>query len=177
MATGNDGKLAPEVVHQLVETHAGELRAFLTGLLRDHDLVDEVFQLTFSKALQSGGQSKEETRKGWLFRVAYHEAMALLRRNKIDKKSLKNLCHTTEFFWTETPDRRLLANEHREQINQAVSKLPENQQTVLIARIYQNKKFNEIAQEFGLPLGTVLTRMRLAIKTLSKQIDNPSENP
>jgi RNA polymerase sigma-70 factor (ECF subfamily) len=177
LATGNDGKLAPEIVHQLVETHAVELRAFLTGLLRNHDLVDEVFQLTFSKALQSGGQSKEETRKGWLFRVAYHESMALLRRNKIHKKSLNNLSHTTNAFWTETPEQGLLEDENREQIRQALSNLPENQQAIVIARIYQNKTFNEIAQEFGLPLGTVLTRMRLAIKTLSKQIDHPSENP
>ena len=147
------------------------------GLLRNHDLVDDVFQLTFSKALQSGGQSKEETRKGWLFRVAYHESMALLRRNKIHKKSLNNLSQTANAFWTETPEQGLLENEHREQIRQALSNLPENQQTVVIARIYQNKTFNEIAQEFGLPLGTVLTRMRLAIKTLSKQIDNPSKNP
>jgi len=176
LATGNDGKLDPEIVHQLFETHATDLRAFLTGLLRDHDLVDEILQLTFSKALQSGGHSKEETRKGWLFRVAYHEAMALIRQDKIHRKSLTNLCHTTSAYWTEAPDQRLLENENIEQIRLALNNLPENQQAVVIARIYQNKTFNEIAQEFGLPLGTVLTRMRLAIKTLSRQIDNPSED-
>ncbi|QDT97507.1 RNA polymerase sigma factor [Gimesia aquarii] len=176
MATGNDGKLAPEIVHQLFEQHAAELRAFLTGLLRDHDFVDEVIQLTFSKALQSGNQAKEETRKGWLFKVAYHESMALLRRSKIDKKSLKNLCHTTAVYWTEKPEHQLLENENIEQVRQALSKLPENQQEVVIARIYQNKTFKEIAQEYELPLGTVLTRMRIAIKTLSKQLDNPAEN-
>lgn len=176
MTTGNDGKLDPEIVHQLFETYAMELRAFLTGLLRDHDVVDEVFQLTFSKALQSGGHSKEETRKGWLFRVAYHEAMALIRQNKIHRKSLNNLCHTTSVYWTEAPDRRLLENENSEQIRLALNNLPERQQAVVTARIYQNKTFNEIALELGLPLGTVLTRMRLAIKTLSRQLDNPADD-
>ena len=176
MTTGNDGKLDPEIVHQLFETYSLELRAFLTGMLRDHDLVDEVIQLTFSKALQSGGQSKEETRKGWLFRVAYHESMGLIRRNKIHRKSLNNLCQTTSPYWTETPGQQLLETENIDQIRTAVENLPESQQAVVIARIYQSKTFNEIAQEFGLPLGTVLTRMRLAIITLSKQIDNPSEN-
>lgn len=176
MATGNDGKLAPEIVHQLVDTHAVELRAFLAGLLRNHDLVDEVFQLTFSKALQSGGQSKEETRKGWLFRVAYHEAMALLRRKKIDRKSLTNLSHMSSPFWMEAPEQGLLDLENQQQIQRALNSLPENQRAVVTARIYENKTFNEIAQESGIPLGTVLTRMRLAIKTLSKQIDPPSEH-
>lgn len=177
MTTGNDGKLDPEIVQQLFETYARELRAFLTGLLRDHDLVDEVIQLTFSKALQSGGQSKEETRKGWLFRVAYHESMGLIRRDKIHRKSLNNLCQTTSAYWTETPEQQLLDSENIKQIRTALEKLPESQQAVVIARIYQSKTFNEIAQEFDLPLGTVLTRMRLAMKTLSRQIDNPSKSP
>ncbi|QDT26589.1 RNA polymerase sigma factor [Gimesia panareensis] len=174
MATGNDGKLAPEIVHQLFETHAGELRAFLTGMLRDHDLADEAFQLTFSKALQSGGQSREETRKGWLFRVAYHEAMALIRRNKIHRKSLNDLCQMTSGSLNESPDQRLLDQEHQEQIRQALASLPENQRVVVIARIYENRTFKEISEELEIPLGTVLTRMRLAIKTLSRQLDPPS---
>ncbi len=177
MTTGHDGKLDPEIVHQLFETYVRELRAFLTGVLRDHDLVEDVIQLTFSKALQSGGQSKEETRKGWLFRVAYHEAMGLIRRNNIHKKSLTNLSQTTSTYWTETPEQQLLDRENIKEIRMALENLPENQQAVVIARIYEGKTYNEIAQELGLPLGTVLTRMRIAIKTLSKQIENPSENP
>ncbi|WP_187781975.1 RNA polymerase sigma factor [Gimesia chilikensis] len=176
MATGNDGKLAPEIVHQLFETHAGELRAFLTGMLRNHDLADEAFQLTFSKALQSGGQSREETRKGWLFRVAYHEAMALIRRDKIHRKSLNDLSQMTSQFWDEAPDQRLLDHENQEQIRQALESLPDNQRVIVIARIYDNKTFKEISEEQEVPLGTVLTRMRLAIQTLSRQLNSPSDD-
>lgn len=175
MATGNDGKLAPEIVHQLFETHAGELRAFLTGMLRDHDLADEAFQLTFSRALQSGGQSREETRKGWLFRVAYHEAMALIRRDKIHRKSLLDLCRITSVSSDERPEQRLLDKEHQEQIRQALQSLPDNQREVVMARIYENKTFKEISAALDVPLGTVLTRMRLAIKTLSRQLEPPSQ--
>ena len=175
MATGNDGKLAPEIVHQLFETHAGELRAFLTGMLRDHDLADESFQLTFSKALQSGGHSREETRKGWLFRVAYHEAMALIRRDKIHRKSLNELYRMASPSSEERPEQRLLDHEHQEQIRQALQSLPDNQREIVIARIYENKTFKEISEALDVPLGTVLTRMRLAIKTLSRQLEAPSD--
>jgi|TARA_R110001592_G_scaffold22122_3_gene88471 RNA polymerase sigma-70 factor (ECF subfamily) len=175
LATGNDGKLAPELVHQLFEDHAGELRAFLLGVLRNHDLVDEVLQLTFSKALETGGTSKEETRKGWLFRVAYNEAMGLIRRNTIQRKSLNQLGQTTKFFSNDSPDQRLLDDENIEQIRLALTQLPESQQAVVKARIYENKTFNEIAQDLNIPLGTVLTRMRLAIKFLSSRLDHPSE--
>ena len=37
-------------------------------------------------------------------------------------------------------------------------------------RIYEEKTFAVIAEELSIPLGTVLTRMRLALKRLSRQI-------
>ncbi|MCA9247413.1 MAG: hypothetical protein KDA42_09870, partial [Planctomycetales bacterium] len=44
--------------------------------------------------------------------------------------------------------------------------LPSEQREVVRMRIYEEKKFAEIAAELELPLGTVLTRMRLALKKL-----------
>jgi RNA polymerase sigma-70 factor, ECF subfamily len=37
-------------------------------------------------------------------------------------------------------------------------------------RIYQDKTFAAIADELSAPLGTVLTRMRLALKRLSRRL-------
>ena len=42
------------------------------------------------------------------------------------------------------------------------------QQTVTRMRIVEQKKFTEIAHELQLPLGTVLTRMRLALEKLRR---------
>jgi RNA polymerase sigma-70 factor (ECF subfamily) len=42
-------------------------------------------------------------------------------------------------------------------------------------RIYEEKKFAAIAEELGLPLGTVLTRMRLALKKLAASL-NPEDS-
>jgi RNA polymerase sigma-70 factor (ECF subfamily) len=40
--------------------------------------------------------------------------------------------------------------------------------------MYEEKKFVQIATELKLPLGTVLTRMQLAMKKLRKYLDPPS---
>lgn len=40
-------------------------------------------------------------------------------------------------------------------------------------RIYEEKSFAEIAEELSVPLGTVLTRMRLALKKLSRLMQKP----
>ena len=46
-----------------------------------------------------------------------------------------------------------------------------DQGQVVRMRIYEEKKFIEIATELGLPLGTVLTRMQLALRKLKKLLD------
>ena len=109
-----------------------------------------------------------------MFRVAYNEAMGLIRWNTIQRKSLNQLGQTTKFFSNDSPDQRLLDDENIEQIRLALTQLPESQQAVVKARIYENKTFNEIAQDLDIPLGTVLTRMRLALKFLSSRLDHPS---
>ncbi len=57
-----------------------------------------------------------------------------------------------------------------ERVKQALETLPNQQRTVVRMRIYEEKTFAVIADELGIPLGTVLTRMRLAIKKLQKQL-------
>jgi DNA-directed RNA polymerase specialized sigma24 family protein len=41
-------------------------------------------------------------------------------------------------------------------------------------RIYEQKKFATIAEELGLPLGTVLTRMQSALKKLRQRLSKDS---
>jgi hypothetical protein len=67
------------------------LRAFLVGILRNRDLAAEVLQTTFSRALEEKNSPREESLRGWLFQVAFREALALKRRQKIHVKSLGGL--------------------------------------------------------------------------------------
>ena len=53
-------------------------------------------------------------------------------------------------------------------VRKALGGLPEEQRRVVLARVYDDKTFAEIAGEFGLPLGTVLTRMRRALEKLRR---------
>src|SRR5947209_8498522 len=64
------------------EEHGGELARFVLGVVRDADLAGDVMQATLSKALELGHTARSETLKGWLFRVAFHEAMAVRRRSR-----------------------------------------------------------------------------------------------
>ena len=73
------GRAAPAVASLFAEV-ADELRRFVLGVVRDPELADDVMQATFVKAVEHGHEARAETARGWLFRVAFHEALAARRR-------------------------------------------------------------------------------------------------
>jgi RNA polymerase sigma factor (sigma-70 family) len=179
LTTADQGRIDPGVVTALYECYAGELRLFLTGVLRNADLVDEALQNTFAKAVESGHTAREESVKGWLFQVAFHEAVLLRRRGQIHDRSLRQLArgraapsggNSAVGDGLGSPDDRLARSETIEQVRRALAELPADQRQVVEMRIYEDKTFAAIAAELSAPLGTVLTRMRLALKRLSRRL-------
>ena len=170
MTGPEEGRLDPAVVAALYEEYGGELRAFLTGVLRDSDLAGEALQATFAKVIERGHTARKDSLKGWLFRVSYHEAMAIRRRQQLQKKSQRRLAWNFEQSGP-SPEETVVRWEQVERVRAAVNNLPPEQRQVVHLRIYDEKTFAVIADELGLPLGTVLTRMRLALRKLARTFD------
>ena len=169
LSSPEEGRLDPAEVAQLYVDYAESLRAFLIGLLRDRDLATEALQAAFARTMEAGHTADPEKRRGWLFRVAYNEAMALKRRQRIHAKSLKKL------GWhrpgsSEKPEDNVSRGETISRVRASLEKLPEEQRTVVRLRIYEEMTFADIAEKLSLPLGTVLTRMRLALQKLQRDI-------
>jgi RNA polymerase sigma-70 factor (ECF subfamily) len=171
--TTNEVQIDPAVIAALYLEHGDELRAFLIGVLKDHDLAGEALQATFIKAMEQGHTAREETRKGWLFRVAFHEALAIKRRGKTYDKNLRKMAWSRPEPEHHSPDDRMCRWETVVNVREALEKLPENQKVIVQLRIYEEKTFAEIAEELEIPLGTVLTRMRMALKKLETFFHNP----
>ncbi len=158
---------------------AGELRAFLLGVLRNDDLAGEALQATLVKALERGHEARPETRRGWLFRVALNEALVLKRRAKIQEKSFRELAQNDarrhesaggSVTRNESPEGFALRAEVIDRVRLALDGLPAEQRRVVRMRIYEHKTFAVIASELKVPLGTVLTRMRLATEKLRDRL-------
>lgn len=160
------------VVAELYDRYAEEIGSFLRGVLRNSDLAAEALQNTFAKAVESGHTAREETLKGWLFRVAFHEAALLRRRGQVHERSLRQMARNTQAAneSAEQPYERLARDETRAAVRRALRELPPDQRQVVQMRIYEEKSFAEIAADLSLPLGTVLTRMRLAMQKLSRHM-------
>lgn len=159
----------PAAIAALHQRHGEELRYFILGVVRDHDLAGEVVQAAFTRAIELGHTVKQESLKAWLFRVAYNEALAVRRRQAVGEKALRFLAAGPRSGGPE-PEAGLLQGETVAAVRAALVGLPAEQRQVVAMRIYEQKRFVEIAKELSVPLGTVLSRMQLALSKLRRSL-------
>ena len=159
-----------ELLAALFHEHADRLRGMLWGVLRNRDAVEDVVQTTFAKALESTGDVRSASWKAWLFQVAYNEAMLLKRKDGVQQRAFQKMSagqSSAEEAW---PGDGLASRELVDRVGKVLSQLPAEQQEVVRRRMHEEQTFAEIAAELGVPLGTVLTRMRLATEKLRKAL-------
>lgn len=165
---GSADDLRARVV-RLHEAFGSELYRFLLGVTRNPETAGDVMQAAFAKALEVGHDARPEAFKGWLFRVAFHEALAVRRREKTGERAVQHLAEIGRAA-AERPELGLIRGETIAAVQRAIESLPRDQRDVVIARMYGDRTFAEIAREARVPLGTVLTRMRLALEKLRKAL-------
>lgn len=146
--------------------HEETLRRFVWGLVRESSVVADVVQATLAIAWEKGQEIPPSNRKAWLFQVAYNEAMQWRRRRSIQDRAYAGWLNGQRTVGPEPPDRSLARGETIEAVRRAINELPAEQRSVVVARMYEEKTFAEIAREGNVALGTVLTRMRLALDKL-----------
>ena len=168
-STEGEGRLTSAAIDGLYREFVQEIRAFLLGLLKDWHLAEEALQTTFAKAVVHHSEIQSETRRGWLFQVAYREAMLIRRKQGVEVRNLRGLAWLGR-DGEAGPDARLIDQETVARIQDSLQTLPDDQRQIVQRRIEGNQTFAEIATELGVPLGTVLTRMRLALGKLRKQL-------
>ncbi len=96
----------------------------------------------------------------WIFTLARNQCIDRLRKEKAVEYELPEE--------EPDPDQRDMA-EHsilEERMQVAISGLPESQAQVLHLSYYEGKSHSEIAEQLGIPLGSVKSRLRLAFSKL-----------
>lgn len=162
-------RLSPDIVRALYDVHGRDLLTFLAGVLRNPDAAEDVCQITFQRLLEAGHEARQETIRGWLYKVAFHEAMAYRRKeSRRDKLRAELQSDGQELVTLDQAVDSLVLAEEVGQLRKRLQELPPEQQQVVWQRIHEEKTFAVIAVELNVPLGTVLTRMRLAMQKLQK---------
>ena len=165
-----NGLIEPSHVKFLYEEHAEKLKAFLISVLRDAELAGEALQATFNKTMEAGHTVRSASWKGWLFKVAFNEAMAIKRRQKMDQKAMQTAIWIKKTREETRPYDLVAGDDMKARVREAITTLPPEQQQVVRMRMYEDMTFAAISEALGVPLQTVYTRLKLALKKLEQRL-------
>jgi RNA polymerase sigma-70 factor (ECF subfamily) len=106
----------------------------------------------------------------WIFTIARNQRIDALRR----ERHPEDLAGEPEMI-PDAPapaDEAISAGEREARIQSAILCLSEEQAEVVRQSFFQDKAHGEISQDLGLPLGTVKSRLRLAMVRLRAQLED-----
>jgi RNA polymerase sigma factor (sigma-70 family) len=150
----------------LYDNYSGSLYGVVSRIIQKEEVAEEVLQDAFLKIWDK--IDNYDPAKGRLFTWMLN----LTRNLAIDKTRSKEI---TKEGKTKGIDNLVNAIDRREYVEQGVnsigvkgilSGLPEEQKFVVDYLYFKGYSQSELAEEFNIPLGTVKTRLRLAMKQL-----------
>jgi len=111
----------------------------------------------------------------WIYTIARNKRIDLLRRTArppIDTEDWLTTFHPEP----DDPDKSVLAGQTYTRVQELLSGLSADQLIVIRMAFFENKTHTEIAEELKLPLGTVKSRIRLALGRLREALEKENES-
>ncbi len=149
----------------LFRDHGPRLKAYAQSLGASAAVADEVVQETFLNVWQRAKQfdPARGSAAAWLFSIARNTFISHVRRQRrfevrVDDPAFVSSDHT--------PEQLASSAQSQQQLQAALQTLPPEQKQVIEAAYGRGLPLSEVAQQNGLPLGTVKTRARLALEKL-----------
>ncbi len=128
------------------------------------ELVQEVMIKVWQKA--SAYKPEKASATTWIYTVARNCRIDMLRR----KSNTQHLPLENEDFWhepdEETPVSLLRQKRSEDKVQASLEQLPKEQDEILRKVYLEGKSHAEASEELGLPLGTVKSRVRLALQKM-----------
>ena len=162
-----------EGLNELYRRHSPTIRAVIARVLHNEQSVEDLLQEVFLEVWRLARRYSSEKGKalGWIITLSRRRAIDRLRReqaySRVEERYQKETEQQPE-AWTqvqgsedvETADlRRVLAG--------IIQTLPEAQRVAVEMAFYKGMSQREISTQTGIALGTIKTRLELALKKIS----------
>jgi len=179
---------APEVEAWVIAAQGGDQAAFgrlverfqrdvygkAFAILKNHLDADDVVQETFLRVYRAlPGFRFESSFRTWLITVTTRQALNFLARKRDGHESLDPVEDGPEHLALRVESNQmsvLLDQESRRLLREALPKLPQRQRQALQLKIEKDLKYEDIAREMGISVGSVKAHIFHAIQNLSQLI-------
>ncbi len=164
----------------LIERHHDALMRFLFRLMGERQAAEDVFQDTFLQVHQSLNTFDATRRfKPWLFTIAANKGRDALR--KANRRSTVSLSAPVSASGDggnsfvdlmaidlPGPTLRLEAEEQSAMVQRAIDGLNPRLREILLLAYFQKMTYVQISDAFGIPVGTVKSRLHAAVAAFAK---------
>jgi RNA polymerase sigma-70 factor (ECF subfamily) len=156
----------------LFEHFAPRIQGFMRKAGCSADEAEEIAQTTLVSVWRKAGQFDPASTgaSAWIFTIARNQRIDLLRR-KSRVARLGDEVRSESEVSAESPESIVFRLEDSVRVKTAVERLPEEQSRVIRLSFIEERPHPEIANELGIPLGTVKSRIRLAMNRLRDILD------
>jgi RNA polymerase sigma-70 factor, ECF subfamily len=161
LGTSTRGALSRERdVREAYAAHAGELYGFAVRSLGDSGLAEEAVQETFLRAWRAGDRFDPTigSLRTWLFAILRNVVIDLGRARAIRPGVAEGGAEPS----VEPLDDALLAW----QVEEAMRRIGEDHRRVIVETYYRGRPYAEVAEELGVPEGTVKSRVYYGLRAL-----------
>ena len=170
-----------QAFEQLVERYRPELYRFLRRFVGDAALAEDVFQEAFLQLhLSAGGFDMSRRLKPWLFTIAANKARDALRSrfrhraSELDAQVWGGESEAARFVDlmpadVPSPGATVLNQEAAANVQSIVQEMPVALRTVLVLSYFHDLAYREIAEILDVPLGTVKSRLHIAVKEFARR--------
>lgn len=159
----------------LFSYYAPRVKSFLMNNKIDPNLAEEITQDVFLTLWRKANlyDSSKASASTWIFTIARNKRIDFIRKHsrmsyEEDEQllSLHDKSDDSDNAFDILDDK-----EKQKMIKAALKELPKEQSSLIKMSFFDNKSHSEIAKEIQLPLGTVKSRIRLAMNKLRGFID------
>jgi RNA polymerase sigma factor (sigma-70 family) len=165
---------------QAVKDYGRKLFGFIRGRVNTDEDAEDILQDVWYQFSNTAATQTIEQVSGWLFAVARNKITDRYRKKQpelIDDLSYEDEdgeLHFTDILLTDinNPETEHIKNIFWEELFTALDELPENQRTVFVQNELEDKTLQQIADESGENLKTIISRKRYAVLHLRKRLQH-----
>lgn len=154
---------------QLFKAYFRPLHAYAMTLVKDPDIAEEMVQQVFVQLWEKQDELRiTDSATAYLYRSVYHRCLNQLKHEKVkaayrQHQSLRPVDHASAA-------QRVQLSELQQQLDIALSGLPEQCRTIFQMSRFEELRYQDIADRLGISVKTVENQVSKALRLLREQL-------